>query len=74
MIVIVKIIWLLDKDWITNHLGKNPKKGGRPPKDRRDTIKNTFSIKKSEINEKDWLIWKSLKEWNIKIKVKERNL
>lgn len=23
------------KDWITNHLGRNPRNGGRPPRDKR---------------------------------------
>jgi hypothetical protein len=28
-----------EKDSITNHLGKNPKNGGRPPRDRKLIIK-----------------------------------
>lgn len=28
--------------WIVNHFGKNPMKGGRPPKERKFIIKNIF--------------------------------
>jgi hypothetical protein len=34
---------------IINHLGKNPKKGGNPPRDKRDKNIKIF-IKKMELN------------------------
>jgi hypothetical protein len=34
----------LIKDSIINHLGKNPIKGGSPPKDRRDKNIKNFTI------------------------------
>lgn len=36
-IIVIKKIWLeLTKDWITSHLGKNPKNGGNPPRDKKE--------------------------------------
>lgn len=32
--MIIKFIWFKLINKITNHLGRNPKKGGNPPKDR----------------------------------------
>lgn len=34
---------MLVKDWITNHLGKNPKNGGNPAKDKKETKKLNFN-------------------------------
>lgn len=52
---------------MTNHLGKNPKKGGNPPNDNKfKNIKNFikgFIIDKLKI----WLKWNNLKLLNIKI-------
>lgn len=31
-------------DWIMSHLGKNPKKGGKPPKDKRVVNKENLII------------------------------
>lgn len=43
-IVVTKKIWFeLTKDWITNHFGRNPKNGGRPPNDKKDVNKQNFS-------------------------------
>lgn len=60
-------------DWITNHLGKNPRKGGKPPKDSRDKNMQCFITGKLLNKENDWLMWYNLKAWNIKIKVKDKN-
>lgn len=47
--MVIKIIkktrkfWLIvERDWIINHFGRNPKKGGIPPKERKFTIKINF--------------------------------
>jgi hypothetical protein len=47
---------------ITNHLGKNPKKGGSPPKERRG-IKITVFIRYLKL--KDEKIWFKLKIFNL---------
>lgn len=52
---------------IINHLGKNPRNGGKPPRDKRDKNIKIF-IKKIELNFlKDWLMFSKLKLLNIKI-------
>jgi len=62
-----KKIWFNStKFWITNHLGKNPKNGGNPPKDNKfRNMKNLiegFIIERLKI----WLKWNNLKLLNIK--------
>lgn len=47
---------------ITNHLGKNPKNGGNPPKERRG-IKIIVFIKNLKLN--DEKIWFKLKIFNL---------
>lgn len=60
-------------DWITNHLGRNPKNGGSPPKDNKDRSMQCFITGKLQNKENAWLIWYSLKELNIKTNVKDKN-
>lgn len=41
----INIDWLINiKDWITIHLGKNPKNGGIPPSDNKLIEKINFKI------------------------------
>lgn len=49
------------------HLGKNPTKGGRPPKDNKGIKIIIFNIWLLENNLKIWFKLKSLKLLNIKI-------
>lgn len=57
---------------ITIHFGKNPKNGGRPPKDKRG-IKIAVFIKNLKLNEaKIWFRLKIFKLLNKKITVIER--
>lgn len=43
MITEILVIWFCTRVWIVNHLGKNPNKGGRPPKDKKFKIKKILS-------------------------------
>ena len=59
-------MFILTNDSIINHFGKNPKKGGRPPKDSKDKNKinliTVLLLNKVNI----WLIWNNLKLLNKK--------
>lgn len=81
MIKVIKTIkvninnWLfIVNDWITSHLGKNPKKGGRPPKESKLKNKKNFIVFEWKINVNSWLIWEILNILNIKIIVKVKNV
>jgi len=52
---------LFVNDSIINHFGKNPKKGGSPPKDNIDKNKINFTtvLLLNKVN--IWLIWNNLK-------------
>jgi hypothetical protein len=39
----IKNVFVLINDWITNHLGKNPTKGGSPPKDKKGINRKNFT-------------------------------
>lgn len=66
--------WLLIvKDWITIHLGKNPKNGGNPPKDNKLKNKKNFIIFEWKNNENNWLICDALNILNIKIIANVKN-
>lgn len=57
IITIIKKYWLIEtNDWITNHLGKNPKNGGNPAKDRNDIKRKKFKIIEWDVMLNIWLI------------------
>lgn len=68
----MKNMFKLIRDSIINHLGKNPIKGGRPPKD--NSVKNirNFRIEFLLNNPNIWLILNNLKLLNKKTIEKER--
>lgn len=78
VIVVKKVIknnWLLIiNDWMTSHLGINPKKGGNPPNDKRFIKRENFIIFDPKNKENNWLIWNKEKILNIKIKLKDKNV
>jgi len=41
--ILIKFNLIKVNDWIINHLGINPKKGGIPPKDKIEVIKKNFN-------------------------------
>lgn len=52
-IVVIKKIWPeFTRDWMTNHLGKNPKNGGSPPRERKELKKQNFNKGELSFNEK----------------------
>lgn len=55
---------IFTKDSIINHLGKNPKKGGSPPKD--SNVKKSINLINELLLNKEniWLIWNNLKLLN----------
>lgn len=56
--------WLLNKKFcITIHLGKNPKKGGNPPKDKRRKNEQNW-IDKGNDKLVKWFNWILLVLWN----------
>lgn len=59
--------------WITIHLGKNPKKGGRPPSERRKSIVENFNQGFLLSVKNLWLIWKICDELKVKIKHEDKN-
>lgn len=59
-------------DWITIHLGKNPKNGGSPPKDNKEINNLNFTKGDWLKKENTWFRWKNLNKLKIKISVKER--
>lgn len=61
------------KFWIISHLGKNPKNGGKPPKDNKLQNKKNFKIFELNNIENNWLICEILNKLNIKIIVKDKN-
>lgn len=69
-----KNIFILINDSIINHLGRNPIKGGRPPKDNKDKNIKNFTIEFLLNNPNIWLILNNLKLLNIKIIAIERKL
>lgn len=58
---------------ITIHLGKNPRKGGNPPKDRRGSPINNFMNLFFKEKENIWFKLKSLKFLKIKIIENDKN-
>lgn len=55
IIIKIRINWLiLDNSWITIHLGKNPKKGGRPPKESKEVKNINFNRKEFIKVENNW--------------------
>lgn len=60
--MIKKYWFIVINDWITNHLGKNPKKGGSPAKDKKDVRKKNFKIIEWENMLNIWLI-KNILNW-----------
>lgn len=72
VIIIINIDIKFLIDWITIHLGKNPKKGGRPPKDKSEINILNFIKGKLLKNENIWLKWKKLYKLKIKINVKDK--
>lgn len=56
------------------HLGKNPIKGGNPPKDNKGILINIFCILVLNFKLNIWLILNNLKLLNIKIIEKERKI
>lgn len=48
---------MFTKDSIINHLGKNPKNGGNPPKDKRERNKINLITVLLLNNTNIWLIW-----------------
>lgn len=75
VIIVVRVYWLFKtNNWITNHFGKNPINGGRPPKDSK--FRNNINFKifelKNELN--NWLIWYILKLLKINVKLKDKNV
>ena len=70
----VNIYWLLITNWlITNHLGINPIKGGKPPKDKKFNNKVNFKIFDEKNKENICFKWKILNILNINNKFNERN-
>lgn len=58
MVTTMKITLCSVKIWITIHLGKNPRKGGSPPRERRNRITENFNQGVLFIVKNLWLIWK----------------
>lgn len=52
----MKDIPLFTIDWIMNHLGKNPRKGGKPPNESKDVNSKNFIVGLSLLNKNVWLI------------------
>lgn len=68
IINIIKAYWFtFIKDWITNHFGKNPKKGGNPAKDKKEIINANFKINEWAYKLNNWLIKNNLNWWNNRI-------
>lgn len=61
-----KYWFLFINNSIIIHLGRNPKNGGNPPKDKKLNIKNIFKIGEIKKLLKIWLNWKILKFKNNK--------
>lgn len=68
----IKIEFILLIDWITIHLGRNPKNGGRPPNDNKEINILYFINGLSLKNENIWFKWKNLNKLKINTNVKER--
>lgn len=63
-IVVIINSWLLNvKFWITSHLGRNPKNGGNPPKDRRLINRENFNGFEEKNTLKSWFKWNNLNIW-----------
>lgn len=52
-----KVVLEIEIDWMTNHFGKNPRNGGRPPRDSRLENRKNFSFG-FKFMVKIWIIWK----------------
>lgn len=63
-----------DKYWIVNHLGINPKKGGRPPRDNKFKNKENFKVLLKKNKENNWLIWNNLNILNKKIRLNDKKV
>lgn len=63
---------MFTRDSIIIHLGKNPKNGGKPPKDNSDKNRINLITVLLLNNINIWLIWNNLKLLNRKIIVNER--
>lgn len=72
MIVIKNNKFIFTKDSIINHFGRNPKNGGRPPKDNKERNKLNLitGLLLNKVN--IWLIWNNLKLLNKNTIVKDK--
>lgn len=72
MTISIKIEFIPLIDWMTIHLGRNPKNGGNPPKDSKEI--NILNLIKGDWLKKEniWFKWKNLNKLKIKIRVNER--
>ena len=52
--------WLITRFWITNHLGRNPKKGGNPPRDNKFKNRKNFIFFEIKYIENNWFKWEIL--------------
>lgn len=67
--------WFSDtRDWITSHLGKNPKNGGNPPNDSKFMNRVNFKILDLKNKVNNWLIWINWNELNKKIILKDKRV
>lgn len=56
------------KDWMTSHFGRNPRKGGNPPRERKEQNIIILVFEPSWVRVNIWFKWFSWKWLNMRIK------
>lgn len=59
--IVIKNNWLLKVNlWITIHFGRNPKNGGRPPRDNRLRNRENLRVFEEKNTLNSWFKWNNL--------------